>query len=158
MASSLFGVVHQSPTHTPSFLFFLFGHRKSVDAVMLSRYVRGYGRCTMLWSHRSQLVRVRRQARTGSMMSTQSSHSTMLHDREEVNAARQLHSELKVVESRDRVMKDAWEGLKLIGRGASVRKAQRKIGDWYYPVTQMLDKEKSLINDKVPGEDRMVSW
>jgi hypothetical protein len=69
---------------------------------------------------------------------------------------RQKAKEQQVISNREKEMRDNWEGLRLIGRGTSVKKAQSKIAEWYFPVAEMLELEKSLINARVPGEDRNV--
>lgn len=71
---------------------------------------------------------------------------------------RQKAKEKDVISSQEKEMRDSWEGLRLIGRGTSIKRAQQKIADWYYPVTQMLELEKTLINTRVPGEDRSVRY
>lgn len=70
--------------------------------------------------------------------------------------SRQIKLEQNVLQDQEKEMRNSWEGLRLIGRGTSIKRAQQKIAEWYYPVTQMLELEKQLIETKVMGGDRVV--
>lgn len=70
--------------------------------------------------------------------------------------SRQLKLEQNILQDQEKEMRNSWEGLRLIGRGTSIKRAQQKIAEWYYPVTQMLELEKQLIEAKVMGGDRAV--
>jgi hypothetical protein len=70
--------------------------------------------------------------------------------------SRQIEMEKLVISRQEQEMKDNWEGLRLIGRGTSIKKAQSKIAEWYYPLAEMLELEKSLIHANEFGEDRSV--
>lgn len=70
------------------------------------------------------------------------------------NLSRQIAKEKMAISNQEQEMRDSWEGLRLIGRGNSIKRAQKKIAEWYFPVTEMLESEKNLINSKIPGEDR----
>lgn len=70
--------------------------------------------------------------------------------------SRQIKLEQSIIQDQEKEMRNSWEGLRLIGRGTSIKRAQQKIAEWYYPVTQMLELEKQLIETKVLGGDRGV--